>query len=106
FGEPVPSTKDYLKAAYPWIPTRDYNVLAAFVGRGLELSEPTIGSCGAITSRAGLFLKTFEDWRAQVLLGNKLAAMVDLGYGVMEQALVEAAAYVLQNRPPQGAGTF
>lgn len=106
FGEPVPSTKAYLKSAYPWIPTRDYNVLAAFVGRGIELTEPGIGSCAAITSRAGLFLKTFEAWREQVLLGKKLAAMADLGFGVMEQALVEAAAYVLCNRPPEGRGQF
>lgn len=106
FGEPVASTKTYLKAAYPWIPTKDFNVLAAFVGRGVELSEAETGTCGAITSRAGLFLKTFEAWREEVLLGSKLVAMVDLGYGVMEQALVEAAAYVLQNRPSQGTGSF
>lgn len=94
FGEPVPSTKGYLKAAYPWIPTRDYNLLAAFVGRGLELCKPG-GYVGAITSRAGLFLKTFEDWRKEVLLAHRLVALADLGYGVMEQALVEAAAYVV-----------
>ena len=106
FGEPVPETKPYLKAAYPWIPTKDYNLLAAFVGRGLELAEPGHGTCGAITSRAGMFLKTFEKWRTQVLLGHQLVALADLGYGVMEQALVEAAAYVLRQGPPDGVGTF
>jgi hypothetical protein len=106
FGEPVASTKAYLKAAYPWIPTRDYNLLAAFVGRGLELSERGAGSCGAITSRAGMFLKTFEDWRRDVLLGAHLSALADLGYGVMEQAMVEAAAYVIQNEQPVERGTF
>ena len=106
FGEPVPDTKPYLKAAYPWIPTRDYNLLAAFVGRGLELAEPGVGTCGAITSRAGMFLKTFEKWRTQVLLGHQLVALADLGYGVMEQALVEAAAYVLRQAPPDGRATF
>ena len=106
FGEPVSETKPYLEAAYPWIPTKDYNLLAAFVGRGLELAEPGVGTCAAITSRAGLFLKTFETWREQVLLGSKLTTVVDLGYGVMEQALVEAAAYVITNRPSEGRGTF
>ena len=62
FGEAVPSTKEYLKAAYPWIPTKDYNLLAAFVGRGVELCNSS-GYMGAITSRAGMFIKTFEDWR-------------------------------------------
>ena len=40
FGEPIPATKPYLKAAYPWIPTKDYNLLAAFVGRSLECAIP------------------------------------------------------------------
>ena len=94
FGEPVPETKPYLRAAYPWIPTRDYNLFAAFVGRGLELCRLD-GYVGAITSRAGMFLVTFQEWRKSVLLGNSLKVLVDLGYGVMEQAMVEAAAYVI-----------
>ncbi|MEX1270952.1 MAG: hypothetical protein WEB55_00715, partial [Acidimicrobiia bacterium] len=106
FGEPVPETKSYLKAAYPWIPTKDYNLLAAFVGRGVELAESGHGTCGAITSRAGMFLTTFEQWRAEILLGHQLVALADLGYGVMEQALVEAAAYVLRQTEPDEHARF
>lgn len=105
FGEPVPSTKDYLKAAYPWIP-RDSNLLALFVGRGLELSEPSVGTCGAITSRSGMFLTSYQEWRDTVLFGARLAVLADLGFGIMEQALVEAAAYVLSNRRNTGSGVF
>jgi len=105
FGEPVASTKEYLRSAYPWLPKFE-DLLAAFVGRGLELSQPHVGTCGAITSRAGLFLTTYEKWRREVLLGNRISALADLGFGVMEQALVEAAAYVLQRRRSEGAGTF
>ena len=94
FGEPVADTKQYLRAAYPWIPTRDYNILAAFVGRGIELCKP-VGRMGAITSRAGLFQVTFQRWRQEVILLHRLFALADLGYGVMEQAQVEAAAYVI-----------
>ncbi len=94
FGEPVPETKTHLRAAYPWLPTKDYNLLAAFVGRGIELCKAD-GYLGAITSRAGMFLATFEQWRRQVLLGNRLITVADLGLGVMDQALVEAAAYVI-----------
>ena len=94
FGEPVPETKPYLRAAYPWLPTKDYNLLAAFVGRGVELCKPD-GYLGAITSRAGMFLATFEQWRRQIVLGHRLITFADLGLGVMEQALVEAAAYVI-----------
>lgn len=94
FGEPVSETKPYIKAAYPWIPTMDYNLLAAFVGRGVELCDEH-GYVGAITSRAGMFLTTFQAWRSQVLLGHRLVTLADLGFGVMTQALVEAAAYVI-----------
>ncbi len=98
FGDPVNSTKPYLKAAYgDWIPATS-DLFALFVGRGLELTEPG-GSVGAITSRVGLFLTSFERWRAQVLLAHGLGALVDLGEKVMEQATVEAAAYVIQTNP-------
>ena len=61
FGDPVPDTRSYLKAAYPWIPSRNHNLLAAFVGRSLELCKPDAGYVGAITARSGMFLKTFEE---------------------------------------------
>ena len=93
FGAPVPETKRYLKATYSWLPGGD-DLYAAFVGRGLELCKPD-GYLGAITSRAGLFIKTFEKWRRNVVLGNRLIALADLGYRVMHQAKVEAAAYVI-----------
>jgi len=100
FGEPVSDTKPYLRAAYPWLPTKDSNLLAAFVGRGLELCKPD-GYLGTITSRAGMFLSTFEQWRRQVVLHNRLQAVADLGLGVMEHALVEAAAYTIgPGHPP------
>ena len=99
FGEPVPESKQYIKSNYPWIPSRSHDLLTAFVGRGLELCKPGIGYVGAITARTGMFLKTFEAWRLQVLLGHRLVALADLGHGVMEEALVEAAAYVLRAEP-------
>ena len=99
FGEPVPETKPYLRATYPWLPTKDSNLLAAMVGRGLELCRED-GYLGAITSRAGMFLTTYEKWRRQIILGNRLVAFADLGLGVMEQALVEAAAYVIGKGKP------
>ena len=98
FGEPVPETKDYLKTAYPWIPWKDHNLLAAFVGRGIELLREG-GYLGAITSRTGLFLTTFEAWRQEVFIRHRLVALADLGYGVMEGANVEAAAYVVGAEP-------
>jgi hypothetical protein len=105
FGEPVPESKDYLKAAYPWLPWKDYNLFAIFVGRGLELCDDE-ASVGAITSRVGLFLKTYQAWREQVLLANEMTSLVDLGLGVMEQALVEAAAYTIRRSSVESPGTY
>lgn len=107
FGEPVPMTKEYLKASYPWIPTKDYNLFAAFVGRGIELCKPE-GYLGTVTSRAGMFLKTFEAWRNEVLFSHSMVTLADLGMGVMEEALVEAVAYVLspRQRTPERAGVY
>ncbi len=96
FGDPVTETRPYLKKAYSG---SSHNLLAAFVGRGLELCKPEVGYVGAITARSGMFLKTFEGWRKEIFLRHGLVALADLGHGVMEQALVEAAAYVIRAVP-------
>ena len=93
FGAPSLGSKAYILANYP----RTKNDLyAAFVERGLELLRPG-GMLGAITSRTGFFLKTFQPWREEILLNEaQLIAMADLGYGVLDTAMVETAAYILK----------
>lgn len=95
FGALASGTKDQLSKAYP----RSKNdLLAIMVERGLELLRAG-GRLGAITSRTCFFLSTFQTWREDVLL--KIArpeVMADFGYGVMDDAMVEAAAYVLEKQ--------
>jgi uncharacterized protein YidB (DUF937 family) len=95
FGALSLGVKDQLSKAYP----RSKNdLLAIFVERGLELLRPG-GRLGAITSRTAFFLTTFEKWRKEVVLGIAMPEVfADLGYGVMDDAMVEAAAYVLEKR--------
>lgn len=95
FGAPAANTKEQLAKAYP----RSKNdLLAVFVERGLELLCRG-GRLGAITSRTGFFLSSFEKWREAVVLGMaKPEALADLGHGVMDDAMVEAAAYVLEKQ--------
>ena len=102
FGEAVTETKGYLQANY----SSPRDLFAPFVERGLALTKPETGRCGAITSRAGMFLTTLEPWRSAVLIANQLESLVDLGNGVMEQALVESAAYVVRNAPANGTSRF
>jgi len=93
FGALSAGVKDQLGRAYP----RSKNdLLAIFVERGLELLRPG-GRIGAITSRTCFFLSSFQKWREQVVLGiARPEAMADLGHGVMDDAMVEAAAYCLR----------
>ncbi len=95
FGALAANTKDLLTKAYP----RSKNdLLAIMVERGLELLRPG-GRIGAITSRTCFFLSSFQAWREQVVLGiAKPEVMADLGFGVMDDAMVEAAAYVLEKQ--------
>lgn len=95
FGALAANTKDLLTKAY----ARSKNdLLAIMVERGLELLRPG-GRIGAITSRTCFFLSSFQAWREQVVLGiAKPEVMADLGFGVMDDAMVEAAAYVLEKQ--------
>lgn len=93
FGDPTPRAKRYLEQEYP---RTKNDVYAAFVERGLELLRPG-GYLGAITSRTGFFLPSFQKWREEVILKEaQLTVFADLGFGVLDTAMVETAAYVLQ----------
>lgn len=82
--------KDYIAKAHPRTKNDLYTV---FVERGLELLRPG-GYLGAITSRTGFFLTSFQKWREEILLQEaQLIALADLGYGVLDTAMVETAAY-------------
>jgi hypothetical protein len=93
FGALAANTKSQLAKAYP----RSKNdLLAVFVERGLQLLRPG-GHVGAITSRTCFFLSSFTRWREEVVLAtSRPLCVADLGLGVMDDALVEAAAYVLE----------
>ncbi len=95
FGALASDTKDQLAKTYP----RSKNdLLAIMVERGLELLRAG-GRIGAITSRTCFFLSSFQKWREEVILDiARPEVMADLGHGVMDEAMVEAAAYVLEKQ--------
>jgi hypothetical protein len=93
FGQGSTRAKKDFDKAYPR--TRN-DVYAAFVERGVELLSPR-GRVGAITSRTGFFLSSFQKWREEVLLKEAPPVVVaDLGVGVLDSAMVETAAYCLE----------
>jgi hypothetical protein len=95
FGALASETKGQLVKAYP----RSKNdLLAIFVERGLDLMRAG-ARIGAITSRTCFFLSSYQKWREEVVLEvSKPEAVADLGLGVMDDAAVEAAAYVLEKQ--------
>ena len=93
FGKPAKASKIFIEKAYP--KTKN-DVYAAFVEHGLELLHIG-GKLGAITSRTGFFLSSFTEWREEILLKEaEPTVFADLGHGVMDAAMVEAAAYCLE----------
>ena len=95
FGALAASTKSEMSKAYP---NSRNDLLAIFVERGLELARDD-ARIGAITSRTCFFLSSFLKWREEIVLGNaKPEVMADLGLGVMDDAMVESAAYVLEKQ--------
>ncbi len=93
YGAFVPKVKDFVKAAYPLT----YNdIYAAFIDRATQLTEPE-GYVGALVSSTFVNLKTFEKLRTEILLRrNPLIIVLDLGFGILDDATVEAAAVVLK----------
>jgi hypothetical protein len=93
FGAASLAAKREFEAAYP---RTKNDIYAAFVERGIELLHPG-GYLGAITSRTGFFLSSFQRWREEVLLQEAPPTVfADLGQGVLDSAMVEVAAYCLR----------
>jgi hypothetical protein len=95
FGSGSTRAKKKFEEAYP---RTKNDVFAAFVERGIELLASK-GRVGAITSRTGFFLSSFQKWREDVLLAAAPPVVfADLGVGVLDSAMVETAAYCLESR--------
>ena len=95
FGDFSLKSKANIKKIYP---ASSNDILGAFVERGLEL-QVRRGMIGSITARTCFFLKTFQKWREQIVLKKANPRLIaDLGHGVMDDAMVEASAYVLEKK--------
>ncbi len=97
YGAFVPRVRDFVKAAYP---LTSNDIYAAFIDRACQLTEPE-GYVGALVSSTFTNLKTFEKLRTEILLKrNPLILMLDLGFGILDDATVSTAAIVLQGGTP------
>lgn len=93
FGEASKPSKSYIDLHYPY--TKN-DIYAAFIERWLEKMIHH-GLLGAITSRTGFFLTSFQKWREEILLKEaKPTIFADLGHGILDTAMVGTAAYCLE----------
>jgi hypothetical protein len=92
FGEFSKVYKVQAKEAYP---VAYSDILCAFVEQGISLKTSN-GLLGSISSRAPFFIKSTASWREKIT--HRISSphlFLDLGHGVMDDAMVEASAYVL-----------
>jgi hypothetical protein len=93
YGAFVPKVKDFIRSAYP---LTHNDIYATFIDRATQLVEEE-GYVGAIVSSTFVTLKTFEKLRKEIMLErNPLIVMLDLGFGILDDATVETAAIVLR----------
>jgi hypothetical protein len=104
FGDSSRPARGMIERQYPRTKSDLY---ATFVERGLNRLHRG-GLLGAITSRTGFFLSSFQKWREEILLAEaRPTVFADLGYGVLDTAMVETAAYCLQTgNPPKSQTAF
>lgn len=102
FGESARASRDYIDSEYKH---SSGDVFQAFVERMIHLLRQD-GRVGVISARTGFYLGNSESWRKNIVFNNRLVCFVDLGLGVLDDALVEVAAYVIENQDPRGNEVF
>ena len=92
YGRTIEKARKYLGFTYPL--TKN-DIYAAFFERATDFLDANRGYVGALTSRTYLQLPTFEKLRRKILLErSKPVAVADLGFNVLDDAVVETAAGV------------
>ncbi len=95
YGRSTDAASKYYRKAFPFT----YNDLyASFFDRAVDLAVN--GYTGAITSRTFMYHLTFQDLREKILLKTcTIVSVLDLGFGILDDALVETCASVIRNHP-------
>ena len=97
YGAFVPEVKEFIESAYPLTKS---DIYATFIERATQLLEPE-GYVGALVSSTFKTNVSHEKLRTEFLLKrNPLVIMLDLGFGILDGATVEAAAIVLRGSAP------
>ncbi len=99
-GSMCASLKKHVRKHYP---TAYRDLFACFIQRGLDLAKPG-GFCAMVTMHSWMFLSSFEKMRCGLLRTHTIRVLAHLGARAFESIsgqVVQTAAFVLQNAPPQ-----
>jgi hypothetical protein len=95
FGEFPASSNEFANVFYA---ASKSDIGPSMVSRGLALTHSD-GLLGAITSRLFIVNDGLRKWRMESLLSkHSLFTLLDLGYGVLDGAMVEVAAFIISQR--------
>jgi predicted RNA methylase len=102
FGAGSINAKDYIDSSYP---LSRYDLSTVFIERTIELLN--YGShCGSISTRTIFFIKSFINWRSNLIIDkHNIEFFADLGGGVLD-AMVETAAYTIKKGANDIKSTF
>jgi len=93
FGSPCSGQEQYVKSNYNFSKN---DILAVFVERGIEMLCVG-GFLAAITSKTVFYQPGFEVWRREIVCKRtNPTVFADLGYGVLDEAMVEVACFCLE----------
>jgi hypothetical protein len=100
FGDPSKKSKHYFSLSYTGQP---FELYSNFIERFVSLSNLV----GAITSHTFLTYGSFVNFRIKVLAPHaNVKLLSDFGLGVMDDAMVRSAAYVLDTELSQSDGIY
>jgi hypothetical protein len=102
FGEFSESQRDYAKEKFI---SGSHDILTAFVEIGIRRLRDN-GLVGAITSRTAFFAPTTKSWREDSVLKYQIQSWIDLGEGVLDDAMVETCAYTIEKTIEREKATF
>lgn len=98
FGAPTPSIEEYITNEFKGA---SRNLFAAFPIRALDLSD----HIGCITDRAFIMKYSYKSYRDFLYSINSPKLLADFGWGILDTANVETAAYVI-NSEEKSYGVF
>jgi hypothetical protein len=97
YGDTSQNARSYLQATYSGQPN---DLFGCFLERCIEMGAHV----GSLTSRTFLFFSSFEKLRTEHLFAQKkIGEIADLGFGVLDDAMVETCAMTL--RPADSSDT-